>query len=33
MIDTQNKAYVPTLVEISEYVHNPVFSQFCGEMK
>lgn len=33
MIDLQNKNSCPTIEEISEYVRNPVFMQFCLEMK
>lgn len=33
MIDLQDKNYRPTLKEISEYVRNPVFMQFCSEIK
>lgn len=33
MIDLQDKNYRPTIEEISEYVRNPVFMQFCSEIK
>lgn len=33
MIDLQNKNSRPTIEEISEYVRNSVFMQFCLEMK
>lgn len=33
MIDMQDKAYCPTLEEIGEYVNNPVFIQFCTDIK
>ncbi len=33
MINIQNKGYHPTLLEISECIHNPVFSQFCNDIK
>ena len=33
MIDMQNRAYCPTLDEISEYTHNPLFLIFCTEIK
>ena len=33
MIDLQDKSYCPTLEEIGEYVGNPVFMQFCVEVK
>lgn len=33
MIDLQDKNNCPALEEISEYVRNPVFTQFCSEMK
>ncbi len=33
MIDLQNKNYCPSIKEISEYVRNPVFIQFCSEIK
>ena len=33
MIDIQNKAYCPALEEIGEYVNNPVFIQFCTDIK
>lgn len=33
MIDIQNKGYCPSLEEIEEFVNNPVFAQFCTEVK
>lgn len=33
MIDIQNKGYYPLLKEIEEFVNNPVFNQFCAEVK
>lgn len=33
MINLQDKNFAPTLEEISEYVRNPVFMQFCSEIK
>lgn len=33
MLDLQDKNYCPTLEEIGQYVRNPVFSQFCSEVK
>lgn len=33
MIDLQNKNNCPTLEEIGQYVRNPVFIQFCSEIK
>lgn len=33
MIDIQNKGYCPVLEEIQEYVNNPVFTQFCSDLK
>lgn len=33
MINLQDKNFAPTLDEISEYVNNPVFMQFCSEIK
>ena len=33
MIDLQDKNYCPTIREISEYVRNSVFIQFCSEIK
>lgn len=33
MIDLQDKNNHPTIEEISEYVQNPVFMQFCTEIK
>lgn len=33
MIDLHDKNYCPTIKEISEYVGNPVFMQFCSEIK
>lgn len=33
MIDLQDKNYRPVIREISEYVKNPVFMQFCTEIK
>ena len=33
MVDIQNKGYCPLLEEIGEYVNNPVFNQFCAEVK
>lgn len=33
MIDIQDRAYYPVLEEIGEYVNNPVFTQFCTDMK
>ncbi len=32
MINLQDKSYCPTLDEISSYVRNPVFMQFCTEI-
>ena len=33
MIDLQDKDICPTIEEIGEYVGNPVFMQFCSEIK
>ena len=33
MIDIKDKGYCPTLEEIGEYIGNPVFMQFCSDMK
>ena len=33
MSDIQNRMYSPVLEEIGEYVNNPVFLQFCMEIK
>ncbi|MBC5689457.1 DUF3788 domain-containing protein [Mediterraneibacter sp. NSJ-55] len=33
MIDIENKGYCPILEEIQEYVNNPVFTQFCSDLK
>ena len=33
MIDLQDKNHSPVLEEIGEYVGNPVFMQFCSEIK
>lgn len=33
MINRLEKQYCPSLEEISEYVRNPVFSEFCSELK
>nr|WP_317284015.1 DUF3788 domain-containing protein [uncultured Sellimonas sp.] len=33
MIDIKNKSYVPSLDEIAEYIHNPIFLTFCDELK
>ena len=33
MIDLQDKNICPALEDISEYVRNPVFMQFCMEIK
>lgn len=33
MIDLQDKNSCPTLEEIGEYVKNPIFMQFCSEIK
>lgn len=33
MVDLQDKNYCPTLEEISEFVRNKVFMQFCSEIK
>ncbi len=33
MINIKNKEYCPTLEEIGEYVNNPVFMQFCSDIK
>ncbi|MCI8638141.1 MAG: DUF3788 domain-containing protein [Coprococcus sp.] len=33
MIDLQDKNICPAIEEIGEYVRNPVFTQFCSEIK
>ena len=33
MIDLKNKDYRPTPDELGDYIGNPVFRQFCGELK
>lgn len=33
MVDIQDRGYCPTLEEIGEYIKNPVFTQFCTDMK
>ncbi|MBS6195509.1 MAG: DUF3788 domain-containing protein [Clostridiales bacterium] len=33
MIDLSNREHCPTLEEIAEYVKNPVFTQFCLDIK
>lgn len=33
MIDLQDKNICPTMEELGEYVRNPLFTQFCSEIK
>lgn len=33
MINPQDRTYCPTLEEIGEYIHNPLFQQFCLKVK
>ena len=33
MIDIQDKNSCPTLEEIDDYIRNPLFAQFCSEIK
>lgn len=33
MIDLQDKNNCPSIEEISQYIRNPVFMQFCSEIK
>lgn len=33
MVDIQDKCHIPSLDEMAEYVHNPVFLEFCDDMK
>ena len=33
MVDIQDRGYCPTLEDIGEYIKNPVFTQFCTDMK
>ena len=33
MIDIQDKNSCPTLEEIGDYIRNPLFAQFCSEIK
>ena len=33
MMDIQDRNYCPNLQEIDEYIKNPVFKQFCLEIK
>lgn len=33
MINIKNREYCPTLEEIGEYINNPVFMQFCSDIK
>lgn len=33
MIDLQDRNYCPSIEEIGEFVHNPVFGQFCQEIR
>lgn len=33
MIDLQDKNYPPILEEIGEYIRNPLFLEFCSELK
>lgn len=33
MVDIQDRGYCPTLEEIGEYIKNPMFTQFCTDMK
>lgn len=33
MIDIQAREYCPALEEIGDYVNNPVFTQFCADIK
>lgn len=33
MVDIQDRGYCPTLEDIGEYIRNPVFTQFCTDMK
>ncbi len=33
MINLQDRSYCPALGEIEEYVGNPIFHQFCSEIK
>lgn len=33
MIDIRNREYCPVLEELSDYIRNPVFTEFCLEIK
>ena len=33
MVDIQDRGYCPKLEEIGEYIKNPVFTQFCTDIK
>lgn len=33
MIDLHDKQHCPTLDDLAEYIQNPVFQQFCSEIK
>lgn len=33
MMDIQDRNYCPNLQEIDEYIKNPIFKQFCLEIK
>ena len=33
MIDIQDRKHCPILEEIGEYVNNPLFTQFCTDIK
>ena len=33
MIDLQDREHCPALEEVGEYVNNPVFMQFCTNIK
>ncbi len=33
MLDMQNQGEIPVLDDLAEYVRNPVFMQFCSEIK
>lgn len=33
MIDIRDRQYCPTLDELSNYINNPLFMQFCSQIK
>ena len=33
MIDIQDKSYIPSFDELAEYIQNPLFLDFCSDIK